>query len=39
MKLAVRLALNSFTSIEFFLDLDLENLFEITEEIKALNEK
>jgi hypothetical protein len=34
LKLAVRLALQSFTSVEFFLNLALEDLFEIAMEIK-----
>jgi hypothetical protein len=38
MKLAVRLALNSFTSIEFFINLAVEAFLEIAEEIKAVNE-
>jgi hypothetical protein len=33
-KAAVRCALNSFTSIEFFLNLEIEDFFEIAEEIK-----
>ena len=34
MKLAVRLALQSFTGIDFFLNLVLNDLFEIAQEIK-----
>lgn len=36
-KIAVRLALASFTSIEFFLNLTLVDFFEIAEEIKEVN--
>lgn len=36
-KLAVRLALASYTSIEFYMDLSIRDLFEIAEEIKAVN--
>jgi len=35
-KAAVRFALSSFTSIEFFLNLSIDDFFEIAEEIKAV---
>ena len=38
-KMAVRLALSSFTSIEFFIKFPILELFEIAEEIKEANGK
>lgn len=38
MKLAARLALQSYTSMEFFFNLALEDLFEIAVEIKEARE-
>lgn len=37
MKLAVRLALQSFTGIDFFMNLAINDLFEIAQEIKEAN--
>jgi hypothetical protein len=39
MKIAVHAAVAVYTSVEFFLDLDIDNFFEVVEEIKAVSEK
>ncbi len=39
MKLAVRLALQSFTGIDFFMKLTLDDLFEIAQEIKEASSR
>jgi len=38
-KIAIRLAMNTFTSIEFFMNLSIDEFFSITQEVQEVSKE